>query len=1001
MKIPVLLSLFFIYNICFSQENSDPLLVTDNPIQQGPSVLLYEIELENIKIPIALNYNNSGIKADEIPGPMGVSWRINDIGRVTKYINGLPDEYQSQIGTVVNGWFFSADNNPYAFIGTWYSGQPLPQNYDWSLDSSPDFFSAQLANGINTTYIYRKNFDTNNNLLSPTPIFLDINTPLIINTNFNNFHYDVDNFTDIVFDFNDEDGFKYSFIGGPANTTITRSGSGHKKKDFYLKKIESSQNNDVVTIDYIRNDSKFYRYWIGGRVISNDYVRQYHNDYGWEENDKLEYSIITTPKEIIKFHYWDQFIGEYSAHSYQSVKHLSEIEVFDKQGNYITGYHFGYNAYQDGRFYLTDVYKYDNIKSTSILIKHFDYYDGQPNDVESHDIDMFGYSVKRGANNATPMVHSRRFCSSNTLHPAGDRNPHFDGILEGMLKKVTNNLGATTEYFYRLKGGEEDRYYGGGLVVSKIIETPEDGKSKTTFYTYSDLRGLLHGDKAYKFQFEMHYSYSSGVSATNYPVEFQDTEAPHAMFPDFQTQVYGNYFAKVVTKTYYGKWDYYPDDLGEINLVTIYDYIPSYQGIFRKPLLQRKKVVKEYLHNGIAEGEAPIYEENYSYDLFFSDKIDCTNKSYRSYQSACDNDESDIHKEWSVKKRPLYVIRQPLRRKTVKQYDYIEEQTVITEYKTDYTYYGEGTSSFTELRPKEITNYKNGLPISKKKFKYLFEIYPGSGLTDLSSFSTKDKTLLVEESDWKYSVSNKWILNEAEHYQFYNDGKIKRYFKTHKNLSNNTFYDEQNYFPVYSAGNLTGISIENQLDFSYDVDGRLRHVSDTENGKYRIYNREHDRNEYDVNTILEGNLHLYNNDVLYRNSFESETNNVATTSQAYTGSKVYTGASLIVGSYPAGYLVSFWYYKNNKWEFTSSVHPGGTVTVSMPSEAVYLDEVWVRPASTILTGCTYLPLVGKSSVIDDRGQVIKTIYDAFGRDVKQADKDNNVLQQKEYNLIQD
>ena len=33
--------------------------------------------------------------------------------------------------------------------------------------------------------------------------------------------------------------------------------------------------------------------------------------------------------------------------------------------------------------------------------------------------------------------------------------------------------------------------------------------------------------------------------------------------------------------------------------------------------------------------------------------------------------------------------------------------------------------------------------------------------------------------------------------------------------------------------------------------------------------------------------------------------------------------------------------------------------------------------------------------------VIKTIYDGYGREIKQSDQDNNLLSKKEYNLIND
>ncbi|MCH5721249.1 hypothetical protein [Niabella hibiscisoli] len=54
---------------------------------------LYEIICDDIKIPISLSYQTSGIKVTELSGSVGLGWSLNVGGGIYRSINGLPDEY--------------------------------------------------------------------------------------------------------------------------------------------------------------------------------------------------------------------------------------------------------------------------------------------------------------------------------------------------------------------------------------------------------------------------------------------------------------------------------------------------------------------------------------------------------------------------------------------------------------------------------------------------------------------------------------------------------------------------------------------------------------------------------------------------------------------------------------------------------------------------------------------------------------------------------------------
>lgn len=56
---------------------------------------LYEIKLDDISVPISLNYSALGLKANQAPGCVGMGWELNAGGKITTIVNGRPD-YESR-----------------------------------------------------------------------------------------------------------------------------------------------------------------------------------------------------------------------------------------------------------------------------------------------------------------------------------------------------------------------------------------------------------------------------------------------------------------------------------------------------------------------------------------------------------------------------------------------------------------------------------------------------------------------------------------------------------------------------------------------------------------------------------------------------------------------------------------------------------------------------------------------------------------------------------------
>ena len=60
--------------------------------QMNLSVPIYQVKMNHFTIPIALQYNSSGIKVDEPASWIGSGWTMTGEGAVSRNVNGLPDE---------------------------------------------------------------------------------------------------------------------------------------------------------------------------------------------------------------------------------------------------------------------------------------------------------------------------------------------------------------------------------------------------------------------------------------------------------------------------------------------------------------------------------------------------------------------------------------------------------------------------------------------------------------------------------------------------------------------------------------------------------------------------------------------------------------------------------------------------------------------------------------------------------------------------------------------
>ncbi|MES2662736.1 MAG: RHS repeat-associated core domain-containing protein [Pseudomonadota bacterium] len=240
------------------------------------SIPITTVSGKQLNLPISLSYHGGGIKVSELASWVGLNWSLNAGGVITRQINGGPDE--GYLGgnkgttpiapnpansTISSGWY--KDNGFAPFLLFQYSGPVPDKTYPYpaasmekvnpilsaavgAKDTEPDIFNFNVAGKYGKFY-----FDQNRN-----PHFFP-NQDIKVEVNFDNTADQFISFTLIT-----DEGTKYYF-GGTAfeisTSTLGRNAviTGSKlKTSWYLFKIESADGQDIITLDYTNEGTKFH-----------------------------------------------------------------------------------------------------------------------------------------------------------------------------------------------------------------------------------------------------------------------------------------------------------------------------------------------------------------------------------------------------------------------------------------------------------------------------------------------------------------------------------------------------------------------------------------------------------------------------------------------------------------------------------------------------------------------------------------------------------------------
>ncbi|MBL0743093.1 PKD domain-containing protein [Chryseolinea lacunae] len=113
------------------------------------SIPLLTLKGRELEVPISLSYDASGVRTDEISGPVGIKWSLNAGGYIYREMNGLPDE------DVDNGyWKYSNETN---YFNVDDQGKMAWSDYSQKneRDGQPDEFSINIL-GRTIKFVFNK-----------------------------------------------------------------------------------------------------------------------------------------------------------------------------------------------------------------------------------------------------------------------------------------------------------------------------------------------------------------------------------------------------------------------------------------------------------------------------------------------------------------------------------------------------------------------------------------------------------------------------------------------------------------------------------------------------------------------------------------------------------------------------------------------------------------------------------------------------------------------------
>ncbi len=197
---------------------------------------VYEIKSGKLSLPISISYHASGIRVDDVASVVGLGWRLNAGGGLTRTVKGRPDE-ESQ-GILAQGSYLTETgiNNATSNVTNFYKLRNVARG---AVDAESDNYYYSAGTSLSGQFVY----DHLNNL---TPLSYT-DDKIIRHNNPSNmvsgYWYEVVS----------ADGTRYIFDSRESTTFDTEA----YPSTYWLSKIISADGTDEITFEY---ETSIYAY---------------------------------------------------------------------------------------------------------------------------------------------------------------------------------------------------------------------------------------------------------------------------------------------------------------------------------------------------------------------------------------------------------------------------------------------------------------------------------------------------------------------------------------------------------------------------------------------------------------------------------------------------------------------------------------------------------------------------------------------------------------------
>jgi len=444
------------------------------------SVPIYTHKGRELDLPISLTYDASGVKVDQQATNIGLSWNLNVGGRISRIVNGLPDDYEIATNQYQTMWNSYVRDNILLILNNESQTSPKFNNEgdalayleflrainDNECDALPDFFSFN-ALGINDMFVIDVNSQEAKALNNPR-IKIEL-----IKTGANQHspgHVKKWNVTL-------EDGTRLIF-GQYNNSTLYPVDA--------VEVTESEHFDDASPEALNARHRKYNSSWLLNEIISprnKDNYKFIYRNFGLkivpEGNTAKTVVNYTSHQGLIEILYNGETIVDLTLKPRQDAVIKSAVDKIEikRNNNLIKGFVFNHTYFNDDSSsnpFVQKRLKLDAIDLTdqnNQVVSNYQFYYDSPNQLPprfSTSQDYYGYY--NGKSNGDELYPKSTF---SVIEDGADRSVSFSHAKKGNIERIVYPTGGYTDFQF-----EAHR--------SSYI-TPQETQEHTAYYPKSVL----------------------------------------------------------------------------------------------------------------------------------------------------------------------------------------------------------------------------------------------------------------------------------------------------------------------------------------------------------------------------------------------------------------------------------------------------------------------------------------------------------------------------------